>query len=177
MQMVADNMRTKPGLPSPLLASPEAKDDHGGKTHPDLLIDDHVVMRVGLRLADDQRHPDRHLLHGQRERAIGGSTDPNTPYNCVVTGSGCSTGLGDLSAQTAAINLKNGDTVTYTFENTGNGATRTQASGRRTQDSPASPGSAAQRSDTPSLVLPSTPPETAASSRQARRPTASTPAR
>jgi uncharacterized protein DUF5979/prealbumin domain-containing protein len=57
---------------------------------------------------------------------IGGSTDINTPYNCVVTGSGGSTGVGDLTTQTATINLKNGDTVTCTFENTGNGATRTQ---------------------------------------------------
>jgi len=57
---------------------------------------------------------------------IGGSTDPNTPYNCVVTGSGGSTGVGDLTTQTATITLKNGDTVTCTFENTGNGATRTQ---------------------------------------------------
>jgi hypothetical protein len=57
---------------------------------------------------------------------IGGSTDPNTPYNCVVTGSGGSTGVGDLNTQTASITLKNGDTVTCTFENTGNGATRTQ---------------------------------------------------
>jgi hypothetical protein len=57
---------------------------------------------------------------------IGGSTDPNTPYNCTVTGSGGSTGLGNLDTQTATISLKNGDTVTCTFENTGNGATRTQ---------------------------------------------------
>ena len=57
---------------------------------------------------------------------IGGSTDPETPYNCVVTGSGGSTGVGDLTNQTATINLKNGDTVTCTFENTGQGVTRTQ---------------------------------------------------
>jgi hypothetical protein len=57
---------------------------------------------------------------------IGGSSDPNTPYNCVVTGSGGSTGVGDLNTQTATINLKNGDTVTCTFENTGTGVTRTQ---------------------------------------------------
>ncbi len=57
---------------------------------------------------------------------IGGSTDPNTAFACVVTGSGGSTGLGDLNTQTATISLKNGDTVTCTFENTGNGATRTQ---------------------------------------------------
>jgi hypothetical protein len=57
---------------------------------------------------------------------IGGSTDPNTPYNCVVTGTGGSTGVGDLNTMTATVNLKNGDTVTCTFENTGVGATRTQ---------------------------------------------------
>ena len=34
---------------------------------------------------------------------IGGSTDPNTPYNCTVTGSGGSTGVGDLNTQTATI--------------------------------------------------------------------------
>jgi len=57
---------------------------------------------------------------------IGGSTDPNTPYNCTVTGSGGSTGVGDLNTQTATIDLKNGDTVTCVFENTGQGVTRTQ---------------------------------------------------
>jgi hypothetical protein len=57
---------------------------------------------------------------------IGGSTDPNTPYNCTVTGSGGSTGVGDLNTQTATISLKNGDTVTCVFENTGQGVTRTQ---------------------------------------------------
>jgi len=57
---------------------------------------------------------------------IGGSTDPNTPYNCTVTGSGGSTGVGDLNTQTATINLKIGDTVTCVFENSGQGATRTQ---------------------------------------------------
>ena len=57
---------------------------------------------------------------------IGGSIDPSTPYSCVVTGSGGSTGLGDLNTQTATISLKNGDTVTCTFENTGQGVTRTQ---------------------------------------------------
>ncbi len=57
---------------------------------------------------------------------IGGSSDPSTPYSCVVTGSGGSTGVGDLNTQTATIDLKNGDTVTCTFENTGQGATRTQ---------------------------------------------------
>jgi hypothetical protein len=57
---------------------------------------------------------------------IGGSTDPNTPYNCTVTGGGGSTGVGDLNTQTATISLKNGDTVTCVFENTGQGVTRTQ---------------------------------------------------
>ena len=57
---------------------------------------------------------------------IGGSTDPNTPYNCTITGSGGSTGVGDLNTQTATISLKNGDTVTCVFENTGQGVTRTQ---------------------------------------------------
>ncbi len=57
---------------------------------------------------------------------IGGSTDANTPYNCVVTGSGGSTGVGDLNTQAVTIAIKNGDTVTCTFENTGQGVTRTQ---------------------------------------------------
>ncbi|HEU5211786.1 MAG TPA: hypothetical protein VFU10_03380, partial [Gaiellaceae bacterium] len=57
---------------------------------------------------------------------IGGSTDPSTPYNCVVTGSGGSDGVGDLNTQTVTIHLKVGDTVTCTFENTGQGVTRTQ---------------------------------------------------
>jgi hypothetical protein len=57
---------------------------------------------------------------------LGGSTDPNTPYNCVITGSGGSTGVGDLDTQTATIELKAGDIVTCTFENTGQGVTRTQ---------------------------------------------------
>ena len=57
---------------------------------------------------------------------IGGSTNPNTPYNCTVTGSGGSTGVGDLNTQTATISLKLGDTVTCVFENTGQGVTRTQ---------------------------------------------------
>ena len=57
---------------------------------------------------------------------IGGSSDPNTPLNCAVTGSGGSTGLGNLATQTATIVLKNGDTVTCVFENTGPGTTRTQ---------------------------------------------------
>ncbi len=57
---------------------------------------------------------------------IGGSTDPNTPYACTVSGSGGSSGSGDLNSTTATINLKIGDTVTCVFENTSNGATRTQ---------------------------------------------------
>ena len=58
---------------------------------------------------------------------IGGSTDPNHPYDCVVTGSGGSTGTGDLNTRTATINLKIGDIVTCTFENTAAlGVTRTQ---------------------------------------------------
>jgi hypothetical protein len=55
------------------------------------------------------------------------SSDPsNTQYYCTVSGTGGSTGIGDLSTQTAAITLKNGDIVTCVFENTGLGATRTQ---------------------------------------------------
>jgi hypothetical protein len=57
---------------------------------------------------------------------IGGSTDAATPYACVTTGAGGSTGSGSLDTQTATVNLRNGDTVTCSFENTGNGATRTQ---------------------------------------------------
>jgi hypothetical protein len=57
---------------------------------------------------------------------IGGSTDPSTPYNCTVSGGGGSTGVGDLVTATATVSLKNGDTVTCMFENTGRGATRTQ---------------------------------------------------
>jgi len=57
---------------------------------------------------------------------IGGSSDPNTPHNCIVTGTGGSTGVGDLTTQTATISLKNGDSVTCLFENTGQGVTRTQ---------------------------------------------------
>jgi hypothetical protein len=57
---------------------------------------------------------------------IGGSQNVDTPYACVVTGPGGSTGTGDLSTQQVSISLKGGDTVTCTFENTGNGATRTQ---------------------------------------------------
>jgi hypothetical protein len=57
---------------------------------------------------------------------IGGSTDANFPYNCVVTGTGGSTGLGDLNTQTVTVTLKVGDVVTCTFENTGAKVTRTQ---------------------------------------------------
>jgi hypothetical protein len=57
---------------------------------------------------------------------IGGANDPNNPYNCIVTGSGGSTGVGNLNTQTASISLKNGDTVKCIFENTGQGVTRTQ---------------------------------------------------
>jgi hypothetical protein len=57
---------------------------------------------------------------------IGGSSDPSTPYACVTTGAGGSTGSGSLDTQTATVTLKIGDTVTCSFENTGNGATRTQ---------------------------------------------------
>ena len=57
---------------------------------------------------------------------IGGSTDPNTPFACIVTGSGGSTGIGDLNTQTVSISLKIGDTVRCVFENTGQGVTRTQ---------------------------------------------------
>jgi hypothetical protein len=57
---------------------------------------------------------------------IGGSADPLTPFNCVVTGSGGSTGVGNLATLTASISVRNGDTVTCTFENTGQGVTRTQ---------------------------------------------------
>jgi hypothetical protein len=48
--------------------------------------------------------------------------------NCAVTGSGGSTGTGDLPTATATITLKAGDTVTCTFENTATGSnvTRTQ---------------------------------------------------
>jgi Prealbumin-like fold domain len=59
---------------------------------------------------------------------IGGSTDPLTPYNCMVTGAGGSTGVGDLNTLGVAVSLKNGDTVTCLFENTATqgGVTRTQ---------------------------------------------------
>jgi hypothetical protein len=57
---------------------------------------------------------------------IGGSTDPNKPYDCIVTGSGGSTGSGDLNTETVSVELKAGDTVKCVFENTGQGVTRTQ---------------------------------------------------
>src|SRR5262245_30182568 len=53
---------------------------------------------------------------------LGGSTDPNTPYNCVVTGSGGSSGVAEQTGSPpeltgkATIILKNGDTVTCTYE-------------------------------------------------------------
>jgi hypothetical protein len=52
---------------------------------------------------------------------------PTSPTECLVTGSGGSTSSSTAALnQTATINLQNGDTVTCVFENTGNGATRTQ---------------------------------------------------
>jgi len=60
---------------------------------------------------------------------IGGDTDinnPRFPYACTVTGNGGSSGFGDLDTQAVSIDLKNGDTVTCVFENTGQGVTRTQ---------------------------------------------------
>jgi Prealbumin-like fold domain len=57
---------------------------------------------------------------------IGGSNDPNRPYDCTTTGSGASSGTGDLNTQKIMISVKNGETVTCVFENTGTGATRTQ---------------------------------------------------
>jgi hypothetical protein len=62
---------------------------------------------------------------------VGGSKDPLTPYDCVVSGTGGSSGTAELDINNeltgkATIVLKNGDTVTCTFENTGVGATRTQ---------------------------------------------------
>jgi hypothetical protein len=57
---------------------------------------------------------------------MGGSTDPLTPYNCTVTGSGGSTSVGVFELRKETITLKNGDTVTCVFENTGQGVTRTQ---------------------------------------------------
>src|SRR6185503_9660152 len=59
----------------------------------------------------------------------GGGTDPNNPfypYACTVSGSGGSTGVGNLTTQRVTITLRAGDGVTCVFENTGNGATRTQ---------------------------------------------------
>jgi hypothetical protein len=52
--------------------------------------------------------------------------DPNDSTACSVSGSNGSDGHGNLSTQTATIHLKKGDTVTCVFENTGQGATRTQ---------------------------------------------------
>src|SRR5262249_44624307 len=52
--------------------------------------------------------------------------DPNYPSSCAVTGSGGSSGTGDLNTLTATITLQAGDTVTCVFENTGQGVTRTQ---------------------------------------------------
>jgi hypothetical protein len=63
---------------------------------------------------------------GWKSTGIGGSTDPNTPYTCTVSGSGGSIGVGNLKTQTATITLKNGDTVRCAFENTRQGVTRTQ---------------------------------------------------
>jgi hypothetical protein len=55
-------------------------------------------------------------------------SDPNNPMACAVSGSGGSSGTGDLNTQTATIDLRNGDTVTCVFENSqqGGGVTRTQ---------------------------------------------------
>src|SRR5262249_12273346 len=55
---------------------------------------------------------------------IGG--DQTNPYSCAVSGTGGSSGTGEANTQTATITLKKGDTVTCVFENTSNGATRTQ---------------------------------------------------
>jgi uncharacterized repeat protein (TIGR01451 family) len=52
--------------------------------------------------------------------------DPNNPTGCGVIGSGGSSGHGDLNTRSATISLKNGDAVICVFENTGQGATRTQ---------------------------------------------------
>jgi hypothetical protein len=57
---------------------------------------------------------------------IGGSSDPNFPFNCTVTGFSGSSGVGDLNTQTVTIDLKIGDTVSCVFQNNGQGATRTQ---------------------------------------------------
>ena len=58
---------------------------------------------------------------------IGGGL-PVDPTDVKNTKFYCSTndGIGDLVTQTATIDLKNGQTVTCTFENTGQGVTRTQ---------------------------------------------------
>ena len=55
---------------------------------------------------------------------IGGSS--SDPLACTVSGSGGSTGSGNLNTQTVSVTLKYGDTVTCVFENTGQGVTRTQ---------------------------------------------------
>lgn len=52
--------------------------------------------------------------------------NPSAPMACAVTGTGGSSGLGNLATQTASITIKNGDTVTCVFENTSQGVTRTQ---------------------------------------------------
>jgi hypothetical protein len=83
---------------------------------------------------------------------IGGSTDPNTPLACTVNTGGTSTGTGSLTTRTATINLKNGDTVTCVFENTGNGATRTQGFWATHPQLAKSRGSAARRLITRSQV-------------------------
>jgi len=57
---------------------------------------------------------------------IGGGNDPNNPTFCAVNGGAGSSGVGNLGTATATITVLAGDTVTCTFENTGNGATRTQ---------------------------------------------------
>ena len=57
---------------------------------------------------------------------IGGSSDPNHPTDCTVTGSGGSTGIGSLTTQTVSVTLAYGDTVTCVFENTAPSTTRTQ---------------------------------------------------
>jgi len=56
---------------------------------------------------------------------IGGAAEPY-PFNCTVSGTGGSSGTGNLDTQTATITLQMGDIVTCVFENTGVGATRTQ---------------------------------------------------
>ena len=59
----------------------------------------------------------------------GGAVDPSNmnKFSCAsVTGGGGSTGVGDLTTATTTIVLKNGDTVTCVYENTGQGVTRTQ---------------------------------------------------